>query len=192
MNQEKIWEAFQNDESLVELGFLARRRFEFIAEYIPRGSSALNIGVGNGYLESILVQKGVNISCLDPSNSAIDKIQEHLGLGEQAKAGFSQNIPFSNESFDYVIMSEVLEHLDDEIFKKTLSEVMRVLKVGGKFLGTVPADENLKEGIVVCPKCGEYFHRWGHVQSFSQERLSILLGLKFENVTVKRVLLRIV
>lgn len=189
MNQEKIWEAFQNDESLLDLGFPARRRFEFIAKHIPKDSLALNIGVGNGYLESILIQKGVSVSCLDPSDSAIEKIREHFGLGERAKAGYSQAMPFTDASFDYVIMSEVLEHLDDAVIEKTLTEAKRVLKIGGKFLGTVPADENLKEGVVVCPKCGEYFHRWGHVQSFSQESLLDTLSLEFNNISIKRVVL---
>ncbi len=94
MNQEKIWEAFQNNESLLDIGFPARKRFEFIAKYIEKGSSVLNIGVGNGYLESVLVSKGVDVSCLDPSISAIEKIRERLGMGEQAQPGYSQDIPF--------------------------------------------------------------------------------------------------
>ena len=189
MNQDKIWEAFQNDESLLEFGFPARKRFEFLAKRIPKGRLVLNIGVGNGYLESILVKKGVSVGCLDPSDAAIEKIREQLGLGAMAQVGYSQSIPFSDASFDYVIMSEVLEHLDDTAIEKSLTEVKRVLKNDGEFLGTVPADENLKEGIAVCPKCGEYFHRWGHMQSFSQERLLNMLSLDFNNVSIKRVIL---
>ncbi len=149
----------------------------------------LNIGVGNGYLESILVQKGLSVSCLDPSASAIEKIRARLGLGAMAQVGYSQAIPFSHASFDYVIMSEVLEHLDDTAIKESLKEVQRVLKNGGRLMGTVPADENLKEGIAVCPKCGEYFHRWGHMQSFSQERLLNMLSHDFTDVSIKRVIL---
>ena len=186
MNQEKIWEAFQNDESLVGLGFPARKRFEFLAKQIPVGSRTLNIGVGNGYLESILISKGVNVSCLDPSVSAINSIREHLELGEQAQSGYSQDIPFSEASFDYVIMSEVLEHLEDELIEKTLAEIKRVLKNNGKFLGTVPADENIREAVVVCPNCSEHFHRWGHVQSFSKEKLLNTLSLEFDEVSIQR------
>ncbi len=102
MNQEKIWEAFQNDESLIGLGFPARKRFEFLAKQISMGKcKVLNIGVGNGYLESILISQGVNASCLDPSSSAIDSIRERLDMGERAQSGFSQNIPFPDVSFDY-------------------------------------------------------------------------------------------
>lgn len=189
MKQEKIWEAFQNDEELLGVGFPARKRFDFLAKQIPIESSVLNIGVGKGYLEEILVEKGVSVSCLDPSAAAVEKIREKLNLGEKAQVGYSQSIPYSNASFDYVIMSEVLEHLNDEVIGKTLLEVKRVLKLNGKFLGTVPADEALNAGIVVCPNCADHFHRWGHVQSFSQERLFNLLSSEFNNTNVRRVLL---
>lgn len=186
MNQDKIWEAFQNDESLIAVGFPTRRRFKFLANRVLLGSRVLNIGVGNGYLESLLVEKGADVSCLDPSSTAIQRIRERLDLGEKAQVGYSQSLPFSDASFDYVIMSEVLEHLDNMVLEETLTEVRRVLRTGGQFVGTVPADENLQASIVVCPCCGERFHRWGHVQSFSQERLSRLLNLHFENVRVRR------
>lgn len=189
MEQEKIWDAFQNDEELLRLGFPERKRFEFLAKHIPSGAKALNIGVGNGYLESVLSEKGVDVSCLDPSDAAIEKIREKLNLEAKAQAGYSQSIPFPDNSFDFVIMSEVLEHLGNEIIEKTLIEVKRVLKQGGAFIGTVPADEDIKAGIVVCPKCGDKFHRWGHVQSFSQESLLNKLNYEFNNAIVRRVLL---
>jgi len=189
MNQEKIWEAFQNDEKLVEYTFSSYKRFDFLARQIPSGSDVLNIGVGKGYLEKVLSEKCVNVSCLDPSEAAIEKIRERLNLGEKAQVGYSQSIPYSDASFDYVIMTEVLEHLNDEVIEKTLLEVKRVLKPNGIFLGTVPADEELNAEIVVCPNCGEHFHRWGHVQSFSQENLFNLLSSVFNNISVRRVLL---
>ncbi|MBT3504633.1 MAG: class I SAM-dependent methyltransferase [Piscirickettsiaceae bacterium] len=189
MNQEKIWEAFQNDEELLDVGFPARKRFDFLTKQISIGSSILNIGVGKGYLEKVLVDKGVSVSCLDPSEAAIEKIREKLNLGKKAQVGYSQSIPYPDASFDYVIMSEVLEHLDDEVIGKTLLDVRRVLKRNGKFLGTVPADEALNAGVVVCPNCADHFHRWGHVQSFSQERLFNLLSSEFNNANVRRVLL---
>ena len=189
MNQEKIWEVFQNDEKLMEYSFSSYKRFDFLARHIPSGSDVLNIGVGKGYLEKVLSEKGVNISCLDPSEAAIEKIRERLNLGEKAQVGYSQSIPYSDASFDYVIMTEVLEHLNDEVIGKTLLEVKRVLKPNGIFLGTVPADEELNAEIVVCPNCGEHFHRWGHVQSFSQENLFNLLSSVFNSISVRRVLL---
>jgi len=85
-----------------------------------------------------------------------------------------------------MIMSEVLEHLDNATLAKTLAEVDRVLRSGVRFIGTAPADENLQANLTVCPCCGEIFHRWGHVQSFSQEQLLDLLRQNFKDIRVRR------
>jgi SAM-dependent methyltransferase len=107
-------------------------------------------------------------------------------LGERAQTGFAQDLPFADRRFDAVIMSEVLEHLDDDTIQAALREVSRVLKPQGRFIGTVPADEDLLESRVMCPHCGETFHRWGHVQSFTLKRLASLLSVGFTGVSISR------
>jgi hypothetical protein len=82
-------------------------------------------------------------------------------------------------------MSEVLEHLTDDVLDSTLGEIRRVLKLDGLFIGTVPANERLIDNQVVCPHCGESFHRWGHVQSFSLSRLRE--ALSSNNFTVQQI-----
>jgi SAM-dependent methyltransferase len=175
MDQIKIWDHFQNDDETDDVFTNAFPRYEFIAQRIKSGMSVLNIGVGRGGLEAILVKKGCVVSCLDPSESAIDRLRKQYDLGERAQVGFSQSIPFPDGQFDVVVMSEVLEHLSNDVLNSTLVEVGRVLKLDGHFIGTVPANENLLDNRTVCPHCGESFHRWGHVQSFSPIRLHELL-----------------
>lgn len=186
MDQTKIWSYFQNEEA-GKLPFNAQPRYDFLAKHISAGTHALNIGAGRGGLEATLINKGVQVSTLDPDERTIARLSQELGLGNQAKSGYSQAIPFPDRQFDVVIMSEVLEHLSDEVFTATMSEVRRVLKPGGQFIGTVPADEHLLENLVVCPHCGEQFHRWGHVQSFSQDRLRAILVGYFMDVRISRV-----
>ena len=79
---------------------------------------------------------------------------------EKAAVGYSDAIPFPNAHFDVVVMSEVLEHLPEDVLTSSLCEVDRVLRLHGRFIGTVPADEELAANQVVCPRCGEVFHRW--------------------------------
>lgn len=50
--------------------------------------------------------------------------------------GDAQNLPFRSDFFDKVIMSEVAEHLEDDL--KGVKEARRVLKPGGKIILTVP------------------------------------------------------
>lgn len=186
MDQTKVWEYFQNDNEVGEVFNGARPRYQFLAEQIAPGLHTLNIGVGRGGLEAILVKKGVMVSCLDPCEATIERLRKNYALGDSAKVGFSQANPFPDGQFDVVVMCEVLEHLSDDVLHATLSEVRRVLKPGGRFIGTVPADENLLENRVMCPFCGESFHRWGHLQSFGEERLGVMLAEQFYKVKVSR------
>lgn len=48
----------------------------------------------------------------------------------------ADKLAFKNNSFDAVIMMEVLEHVIDD--EKTIAEINRVLKPGGKFIVTTP------------------------------------------------------
>ena len=188
MEQEKIWDYFQGervdsfDGNATRLDFMAKR-------LRTTDQRVLNIGVGNGYLEKVVrYQKRVEIYSLDPGEAAIESLREKLGMdGDHAKVGYSQSMPFANGTFDVVVMSEVIEHLDDAIISATFGEIARVLTPQGRYIGTVPADENLASSQVACPKCGEIFHRWGHVQSFSPERLRQMLERDFDQVVVRRV-----
>lgn len=172
MNQDKIWDYYQNNSDYDSFGG-SLPRYRYLAKQVGPGQKVLNIGVGRGGLEKLLIEKKVEVSSLDPSEVSIEKLR-NLGMGDSARVGYSQNICFADHTFDVVIMSEVLEHLDDESLLETLKEVRRVLRVGGSFIGTVPARENLVDNEAVCPGCGERFHRWGHVQTFSPQSLTQL------------------
>lgn len=176
-DQTKIWDYFQNEglDSFAQ----SQGRLEFLVRQLQPAICALNIGVGNGALEKNSIKKGVDIWSLDPSHRAIDNLRKQLRMGEKAQVGFCQAMPFPDGKFDVVVMSEVLEHLDDGVFEATLAEVRRVLRPGGRFIGTVPAREKLEDAIVVCPHCGFRFHRWGHVRSFSVETLTVALNQYF-------------
>lgn len=172
-DQNRIWDHFQNEG--VDSFAQSQGRLEFLVRRLRPGIRALNIGVGNGALERMAVRKGVDIWSLDPSDRAIENLRKDLRLGEKVQIGFCQAIPFPDGYFDVVVMSEVLEHLDEEVFEATLAEVRRVLRPGGRFIGTVPAREKLEDAIVVCPHCGIQFHRWGHKRSFSVGTLTVAL-----------------
>lgn len=190
MKQEKIWDYYQGQGIHTFDGNAARLKF-LMHQLPPAGQRVLNIGVGNGWLEKMIrAQSKHDIYSLDPSAVAIERLQAEIGMDrDHAKVGYSQAIPFPDNTFDAVIMSEVVEHLEDDVIAETLREISRVLAPHGRYIGTVPADEKLENNQVVCPKCGELFHRVGHVQSFSKERLANLLGRNFQNVFVKHVYL---
>jgi ubiquinone/menaquinone biosynthesis C-methylase UbiE len=67
-----------------------------------------------------------------------------IGEHEIARAGMQNRIrlqvapatrlPFDDRSFDVVVTSHVLKHLDDEALLTSFREVVRVLRPGGRFL----------------------------------------------------------
>ena len=187
MKQEQMWDAYQNDASLIKTHRFDQARVDYVIKRLGKNDKVLNIGVGLGCLERQLVRKNVDVSCLDPSQQSIDRLREHLSLGDKAQVGHAQKIPFPDNTFDTIIMTEVLEHLENDAIDATSSEILRTLKLNGLFIGTVPAEERLSESVIVCPNCQERFHRWGHVQSFGKERLTEVLLGHFSQVTVRRV-----
>ncbi len=182
MNQDKIWDYYQNEE--IDSFDDSHPRLNDLVKKFKQGDRVLNIGVGGGVFEKLAKNNQIDIYSLDPNENTIKRIENFIG-NQKAKVGYSQNIPFDGEFFDGVVMSEVIEHLEEDILYSTLSDVNRVLKKGGKFIGTVPFNENLNEQIVVCPKCGEKFHRWGHVQSFDIKKTHKLLSSNFQEIIVK-------
>ena len=171
--QDHIWHHYQtHDAGSFDLSY---PRLRYLAERCTPGTRVLNVGVGNGYLEELLIGRGVGTFSLDPSHESIAQLRDKLKMGERAQQGYGQRMPFEAASFDKVIMSEVLEHLPTEVLHSTLDEVRRVLKPGGEFTGTVPYREDLASNEVLCPRCQVQFHRWGHEQRFDLKSLEALL-----------------
>jgi len=185
MEQNKIWEYYQNEG--VSNFDTTYKRLAYLSFMFKEGDKVLNIGVGGGNFEAISVQRGVETYSLDPDATAIERMRQKFGE-ERAKAGYIDALPFEDEFFDGVVVSEVFEHLSDKIIEDGIKEIARVLKKDGKLVGTTPYKEALEEQLCVCPKCGEKFHRWGHIQSFDEARMSRFLGTKLSIGEVRSVL----
>lgn len=179
-----LWEHLQTETVEVFAGSGAR--LGFMASRFSAGEKVLDIGAGSGMLEEFCLARGVDVYALDPGPKTIERLRARLGLGGKAAVGSSDKIPFPDASFDAVAMSEVLEHLPPDVMAASLAEVRRVLRPGGRFVGTVPCAEVLAELESVCPKCGERFHKWGHRQSFTPESLRASLAGSFASVGVER------
>lgn len=98
----------------------------------------LDIGCGRGFLLKKLKAKAEPESRffgLDISQK-LREIAKANNPGAEIILGDAESTPFKDNYFDFVFMTEVLEHLLD--YDKALSEVKRVLKSGGIFIATVP------------------------------------------------------
>lgn len=93
----------------------------------------LDVGCGTGRLMADLSDCAKCIG-VDASLRAV-QLAEAKNL--IAKLGTATKLPFPNQSFDFVVMSDVLEHIDDDTL--ALNEVFRVLNSTGHVIITVPA-----------------------------------------------------
>jgi SAM-dependent methyltransferase len=185
-SQNKLWAHFQNKSP--ETFEDAKPRLDYILRAISRKKisdvlSVLNIGAGNGYFEERAKQSGWEIYSLDPDEITVKRLLEK---GIKASKGHIEQMPFCDRSFDFVVASEVLEHLSDNQFRSGIGEIVRVMRNVGWFLGTVPYCENLSLNQVICPRCGEIFHRWGHKRSFDIRAIRDELSQFFSGAVVKR------
>ena len=176
-DQDATWDYFQNEGIAAFDG--SASRLKYLVRQLRGARSVLNIGIGNGYFEEQAQRSGMLVSAIDPSERTVELLRQRLQLGDRVQVAYSQKIPMPESTFDSVVASEVLEHLTDDVLDQTFNEVYRVLKPGGTFLGTVPARERLADQIIVCPCCEKQFHRWGHHQSFTTERMRKLLEPRF-------------
>lgn len=102
--------------------------------------------------------------------------QQGIPCGEM---DISIAIDFKYQSFNVLVMTEVLEHLPYPTV--TVREVHRILKPGGAFLGSVPLDYHLHRRWSVM-RGGRLTGDATHLHHFSFGELDELLGKYFETV----------
>lgn len=175
IDQKRIWDYYQGEGLAAFDGSVGRLRALLRIAVGLRGQRTqrvLNIGTGNGWLERACASRGWHATSLDPSQIAIDSIARD---GIAGVVGLIESLPVPDSSLDVIFCSEVLEHLSHAQLEVGLREMRRALRPGGHLIGSVPFNETLSNGITICPRCGERFHRWGHQQSFDQNRMRRLL-----------------
>ncbi|OQX70738.1 hypothetical protein B6D52_03590 [Candidatus Parcubacteria bacterium 4484_255] len=91
----------------------------------------VDIGCGKGRFCRKLRDKGFNVTGVEPSKELIE-----IAIKNNKDIKFIQasatNLPFRNNTFDFLICVEVLEHIPDT--ERAVKEMMRVLKEGGRFI----------------------------------------------------------
>jgi ubiquinone/menaquinone biosynthesis C-methylase UbiE len=103
------------------------------------GEHVLDVGCGTGTLAVALKSRvGAGEVCgIDASPEMIE-----VAKGKAVKAGCAvdfqvapiEALPFADVSFDLVTSSLMLHHLPDNLKRKGLAQVRRVLKTGGRFM----------------------------------------------------------
>lgn len=153
-NQSQLW---------TDVAEYQKNVLEDIRHFIPDDvTSILDVGCGNGFVINNLAGK-YDCTGIDISETALAHVTVKKCIGS------ADELPFPDDSFDLVMINDVLEHLTDSALSKALAELRRVARK--YILVTVPFMENLNAGMTCCGNCGTFFHISHHVRSFNLKNL---------------------
>lgn len=128
-----------------EQGVVQEKPSRQIVDLVPllRASGVVNIldnGCGTGRHVKFFDEQGFNVVGIDNSREAIEIAKNNLSQSSRAKLLVSDisAIPFTNNSFDAIICSQVIQHPLKEDREAAISEIKRTLRSGGiLFLRTI-------------------------------------------------------
>jgi len=144
------------------------KRLKVFVEKTNRKGIGIDVGCGEGWLTKLLEEKGYYTIGADKDNKMLRLASKNCN--SLIKVNVDNCLPFKSACFDFIICSDLLEHLNNP--KMALEEIYRILKFGGKVLLKVPS---------------WYFDLWlltgEHHQFFSGRKLDIIIksiGFKIE------------
>lgn len=161
-NNRYLYEDAQRWDELTISDYI-QEKIDLIRNMIPSTvCSIVDLGCGNGVVTNRLA-KNQWVVGLDRSQTALQSV---TAIRVNASIDF---LPFSYQAFDFVLVSEVLEHLPESVLKASVNEIQRICKE--YLLVTVPNDEYLPKNYLKCPECAHVFNASYHLHSFDKEKL---------------------
>lgn len=124
---------------------------------IKKNETFFEAGCAFGYFTHFMAKKGIESTGIDLSNNKI-KIARYIANRNELNCHFYkmniQNIEFEDDSFDWILNTQVLEHVPDDT--KALSEIYRITK---------------KYAIITVPKKGsfwDFLHSTSNIRGFDK------------------------
>lgn len=143
-----------------------------------KNKKVLDLGCGDGALTYLLAKAGAILVGIDNDELGLKFARENLGgrnrdykLKYEFVLASAYELPYPEESFDFVVCCEVIEHLGEP--EQMLEEAKRVLRPGGKFILTTP------HRLTQTP------HDPNHFREYFPEEMRELLEKYFSDVGVK-------
>ncbi len=155
--------------------------YNLISSYVNNDSKVLDVGCAMGGFLDFLHAKGLD------SLHGVDVIEDYVNYAKKKgdyniKLGSAESIPFEDNSFDLLVLDQVLEHLVEPV--KAFREAKRVLVDGGLFCIGVP-DASRYDKIYFFDFY--WFLMREHLQHFDVEHLKLLAEIEgFELVSVSK------
>jgi SAM-dependent methyltransferase len=106
-------------------------------ERLKRSGTLLDVGAHSGFLLRIAKKRGWQVYGVEPNEAKVAAARKAFGL--DVHAGFLNEAPFPEHSFDVLTMTDVFEHVHDPL--DLLHHAHRFLKRDGLLLIKVPNGE---------------------------------------------------
>jgi ubiquinone/menaquinone biosynthesis C-methylase UbiE len=112
------------------------RRVKMLASHLRPGQKVLELGCGTGYFTRELAATGAQITAVDISPDLLEVARRECPQGNTSfEIQNACALPYPDETFDSVVGSSVLHHLEIDV---ALREIARVLRPGGSIYFTEP------------------------------------------------------
>ncbi len=141
MNADRINEHYYGDPASPTT-LRARQRIHWICSQAA-GHDILDIGCSQGIVCLILGREGFRCAGIDIEAASLEVARQALAQEDELvrrrvkfELADASELRFADQSFDTVILGEILEHLTQPC--KVLAEAKRVLRDGGRIVVTVP------------------------------------------------------
>jgi SAM-dependent methyltransferase len=109
-------------------------------ESFEPGATILDIGSNTCWASNIFAKRGMNVVALDIADTQMQGLKTADWWFEESGVYFERMLSvmfdpaLASESFDYVFCAEVLHHNHASNLRRTLAEIHRILKPGGKLV----------------------------------------------------------
>lgn len=143
-----------------------------------RGKNILDAACGEGYGTALLAQEAAWVTGVDISPDAIARAKENYGTCrniEFMEASIA-TLPFADQSMDVVVSFETIEHVPEDIQRRFLDEIARVLKKDGFLIMSTPNKE------IYSDRPG--YHNEFHIKEFYKEEFLEFLKKRFSDVSL--------
>ncbi len=139
-----FWEVGYRNNTVSTMGGPSIEVYE-ILNSLPAGAKVIDLGCGEGRNALFLAKHGCEVTAIDHSKTAIDKVRKGADtLGVNVKTMVCDLNEFEpKEKYDLVLAHGVLHFLDIENWRKLLSKLKESTNIGGfhSFSVFMPTDE---------------------------------------------------
>lgn len=168
----ELFDYSENDESAATRHEIRRVHESILREISGKDRLVLDVGCGNGWAAGYLVPKGHRVVSMDISTkNPVDSLKRTESVNHAAVTADVFNMPFRDGAFDYIIASEVMEHVADPVL--FVSCLLKVLKKDGKIIITTPYNEKIE--YCLCVHCNRMTPLHAHLHSFSEKNVLQLM-----------------